>query len=158
MPKNQSPGSSLLMAYSWQSLVSGPHPDGPGCPEKVEINLPKHPKQLLFQQLCPKINPWCCPGSGPPGTCRRLPRPSGPEIRDAFHILGPWGSRGIQRYPPLGCWCNPGDSPGGVVVQIYKKTSQKGPEIPGKRTKSNSDFLKTIPLSRGFRKCMVFQI
>ena len=49
---------SLLSAYSWQSLVSGPHPDCPGCPEKIEINPFKHPKQLLFQQLRPKINPW----------------------------------------------------------------------------------------------------
>merc|ERR1712052_38724 len=63
--KNQSLVSSLLTAYSWQSLVSGPHPDGPGCPEKVEINPPKHPKQLLFQQLCSKINPWCRPCSWP---------------------------------------------------------------------------------------------
>ena len=60
---------SLLTAYSWQSLVSGPHPDGPGCPEKVEINPPNHPKQLLFQQLCSKINPWCRPCSRPtPGS------------------------------------------------------------------------------------------
>ena len=59
----------MLTAYSWQSLVSGPHPDGPGCPEKVEINPPKHPKQLLFQQLCSKINPWCRPCSRPtPGS------------------------------------------------------------------------------------------
>ena len=62
---------SLLMAYSWQSLVSGPHPDGPGFLDKIEINPSKHPKELLFQQLCPKINPWWCPGSGPSGTCRR---------------------------------------------------------------------------------------
>ena len=59
----------MLSSYSWQSLVSGPHPDGPGCPEKVEINPSKHPKQLLFQQLCSKINPWCCPCSRPtPGS------------------------------------------------------------------------------------------
>ena len=50
-------GFSFLMAYSWQSLVSGPHPDGPGCTEKVETNPSKHPKQLLFKQLCPNINP-----------------------------------------------------------------------------------------------------
>ena len=65
LPKNQYPGSSLLTANSWQSLVSGPHPDGPGHPEKVEINPSKHPKQLLFQQICSKINPWCCPCSRP---------------------------------------------------------------------------------------------
>ena len=34
-------------------------------------------------------------------------------------------------------------------------TSRKRPEIPGKRTKSNSNFWKTTPSSRGFRKCMV---
>ena len=57
LPKNVSLGLYLLTAYSWQSLVSRPHQDEPGCPKNVEINPPKHPKQLLFQQLCPKINP-----------------------------------------------------------------------------------------------------
>ena len=69
LSRNQFLELSLLSSYSWQSLVSGPHPDGPGCPEKVEINPSKHPKQLLFQQLCSKINPWCCPCSRPtPGS------------------------------------------------------------------------------------------
>ena len=34
-------------------------------------------------------------------------------------------------------------------------TSRKCPEIPGKCTKSNSDFSRWTPSSRGFRKCMV---
>ena len=59
----------MLTAYSWQSLVSGPHPDAPGCREKIEIIPPKHPQQLLFQQLCPKTNPWGRPCSWPtPGS------------------------------------------------------------------------------------------
>ena len=53
------------MAYSCQSLVSGPHPDGPGFLDKIEINPSKHPKELLFQQLYPKINPLGCPCSRP---------------------------------------------------------------------------------------------
>ena len=72
-------------------------------------------------ELFPEINPWCCPGSGPPGTCRSLPLPSGPEIRDAFHILGPWGSSGIQRYPTLGVLVQRQQFPRGVVVVIYNK-------------------------------------
>ena len=37
--------------------------------EKVEISPPKHPKQLLFQQLCPKTNPQGHPCSRPtPGS------------------------------------------------------------------------------------------
>merc|ERR1711923_472733 len=57
------------LALQAQSLVSGPHPDGPDHPEKIEINQPKHPKQLLFQQLCSKINPWGRPCSWPtPGS------------------------------------------------------------------------------------------
>ena len=31
-------------------------------------------------------------------------------------------------------------------------------QISGKRTKSNSDFWRTTPSSRGFRKCMVFKV
>ena len=42
--------------------------------------------------------------------------------------------------------------------KIYIPTSRKCPEIPGKRTKSNSDFWRTIPLSKGFRKCMFFKV
>ena len=57
--------SSLLTAYSWQSLVSGPHPDGPSCPEKVEINPPKHSQQLLCQQFCRKTHSWGRPCSWP---------------------------------------------------------------------------------------------
>ena len=33
-----------------------------------------HAEQPLLQQLFQKIKPWGCPGPGPPGTCRRLPR------------------------------------------------------------------------------------
>ena len=44
------------------------------------------------------------------------------------------------------------------IFKCIYQTSRKCPEIPGKRTKSNSDFLKTTPSSRGFRKCMVFQV
>ena len=77
LPKNQSLVMSGLRSsrnLSVHSLGSGLHPDGPGHPENVENNPPKHPKQLLLQQLFQKINPWGCPGSGPPGTCWRLPR------------------------------------------------------------------------------------
>ena len=54
---------------SAQSLGSGLHPDGPRHPENVENNPPEHPKQLLFKQLCPNINPVGCPCSRPtPGS------------------------------------------------------------------------------------------
>ena len=55
-------------------LIAGLGLDGPPCPEIPQSNPVNHPQQVLVQQLCPEINFWGCPGSGPPGTCRRLPR------------------------------------------------------------------------------------
>ena len=43
--------------------------DRPGCPEKVQINAPNYPKQLLCRQLFLKINLCGCPFSWPaPGS------------------------------------------------------------------------------------------
>ena len=65
-----------VLALGLVLAVYGPglSPDGPGCPEKPQINLVLHAQQPLFQQLYQKIDSWGRPGSGPPGTCQRLPR------------------------------------------------------------------------------------
>ena len=72
--KNSLPGEVLALALHLGVFGAGLHPDGPGCPEKPETNPVLHAEQPLLQQLFQKINPWGCPGSGPPGTCWRLPR------------------------------------------------------------------------------------
>ena len=102
-------------------------PKAPGWPETPEINPLNHPQQLVFLELCPEINPWCCPGSGPPGTCRSLPRWSGPEIRSAATIFGPWGSRGIPWYPTLVPSLKGNFSPWlvGVIYSTKKKNTYR---------------------------------
>ena len=72
--QNSIPGEVLALALHLGVFGAGLHPDGPGCPEKPETNPVLHAEQTLLQQLFQKIKPWGCPGSGPPGTCRRLPR------------------------------------------------------------------------------------
>ena len=85
-------------------------------------------QQFDFSVFCSNslaygIVPWWCPGSGPPGTCRRLPRWSGLEIRGATPIFGPWGSSQIQQYPTLGSSLKEPNSPGGGRCWIiYKDT------------------------------------
>ena len=72
--KKSTPGEVLALALHLGVFGAGLHPDGPGCPEKPETNPVLHAEQPLLQQLSQKIDSWECPGSGPPGTCRRLPR------------------------------------------------------------------------------------
>ena len=72
--KNSLPGEVLALALHLDVFGAGLHPDGPECPEKPEINPVLHTEQPLLQQLSQKIDSWGCPGPGPPGTCRRLPR------------------------------------------------------------------------------------
>ena len=94
---------------------------------KTKTNPVLHAEQLLLQQLFKKINPWGCPGSGPPGTCRHLPRWSGPKIRDAHTIFGPWGSNRIQRYPTLDHTTTGYREPGGgSCSNIYKDYAARG--------------------------------
>ena len=110
----------MLTAYSWQSLVSGPHPDGHGRPEKVENNPPKHPKQLLFQQLCPKNQSLVMSGlrssrnlSAPPTVVRA----GNPGLHPCF------GTLGVKRNPTVpktwGVAIQFANSQGGVVVGLY---------------------------------------
>ena len=73
-PKKSSPGVVLALGLLLAVYGPGLGPDGHGCTEMPQTNPVDHPSQLLFQQLFQKINPWGCPGSGPPGTCWRLPR------------------------------------------------------------------------------------
>ena len=65
-----------VLAFGLLLAVYGPGlpPDGPGCPEKPETNPVLHAEQPLLQQLSQKNDSWGRPDSGPPGTCRRLPR------------------------------------------------------------------------------------
>ena len=68
--QKSSPGGILALG-----LLLGPGlgPDGPGCPGKPETNPVLLAEQPLLQQLSQKNDSWGRPGSGPPGTCRRLP-------------------------------------------------------------------------------------
>ena len=68
------PGHGLALALHLGVFGAGLQPDGPGCLETPLNGQYNHPKQLLLLQYSQKINPWGCPGSGPTGTCRRLPR------------------------------------------------------------------------------------
>ena len=72
--QNSSPGG--VLALGLPLAVYGPSIglDGHGCLEKPKTNPVYHSQQLLLQKLSQKINPWGCSGSGPPGTCWRLPR------------------------------------------------------------------------------------
>ena len=74
LAQKSSPGGVLALSLLLAVYGPGLGPDGPGCPEKPKTNPVLHAEQPLLQQLFQKINPWGCPGSGPPGTCRRLPR------------------------------------------------------------------------------------
>ena len=60
---------SVIMANSLRSKASGPVPDGL-CLQKTTETIHYYTSlQLLFQQLCWKINPWCRPCSRPtPGS------------------------------------------------------------------------------------------
>ena len=73
-PKKSSPGGVLALGLLLAVYGPGLGPDGPGGPEEPETNPVLHAEQPLLQQLSQKIDSWGCPGSGPPGTCRRLPR------------------------------------------------------------------------------------
>ena len=72
--QKSSPGGVLVLGLLLAVYGPGLGPDGPGCPEKPSPNPVLHAEQPLLQQLFQKINSWGCPGSGPPGTCWRLPR------------------------------------------------------------------------------------
>ena len=72
--QKSSPGGVLALGLPLAVYCPGLGPDGPEGPEEPETNPVLHAEQPLLQQLFQKINSWGCPGSGPPGTCRRLPR------------------------------------------------------------------------------------
>ena len=72
--QKSSPGRILALGLLLAVCGPGLGPDGPGRPETTESNPVCHAEQLLVYQLSQNIDPWGCPGSGPPGTCRRLPR------------------------------------------------------------------------------------
>ena len=72
--QKSSPGGVLALGLLLAVYGPGLGPDGPGCPGKPETNPVLHAEQPLLQQFSQKIYSWGCPGSGPPGTCRRLPR------------------------------------------------------------------------------------
>ena len=72
--QKSSPGGVLALGLLLAVCGPGLGPDGPGCLGKPETNPDLHAEQLLLQQLSQKIDSWGRPGSGPPGTCRRLPR------------------------------------------------------------------------------------
>ena len=73
-PKKSISGDVLALALHLGVFSAGLQPDGPGCPEKPKTNPGLHAEQHLLQQLSQKNDSWGCPGPGPPGTCRRLPR------------------------------------------------------------------------------------
>ena len=51
--------------YSYVGVAgAGHHPDGHGGSETRNFKHDYHPKQLLFNQLCPDISPWVRPWSG----------------------------------------------------------------------------------------------
>ena len=55
------PGGVLDHALLLDIAGVGYHPDGHGGPETRNFKHDYHPKQLLFNQLCPDISPWECP-------------------------------------------------------------------------------------------------
>ena len=92
LPRKQALGASLLSAYSWLSMALGL--------AQMVLDVWKNlkPTQLIILDNCfcnnfPKKSisgdVWA---QGPPGTCWRLPRWSGPEILRAQDFFGPWGS------------------------------------------------------------------
>ena len=64
-----------VRAQVLQEAFGGSHgdQDGPGCLKTPSDDQYNHPLHFVFQELSQKTNPWGCPGSGPPGTCWRLP-------------------------------------------------------------------------------------
>ena len=72
--QKSSPEGVLVFGLLLAGYSPGYDPDGPGCPESPKTIPVYHPRELLLQQLFQKINAWGCPGSGPTGTCWRLPR------------------------------------------------------------------------------------
>ena len=116
--KQSIPGD--VRAQVLQEPVGGSHCDqyGPGCPKTLQMtNIIA--LGIFCLKTVSKTNPLGCLGSGPPGTCRRLPPWSGPEIRCAARIFGAWGSRRIQWYPTLGSSFKMRLLQGGEVVHLY---------------------------------------
>ena len=78
-----------------------------------------------------KFSPWGCPGSGPPGTCWRLQRWSGPEIRKCVHQVVIWGPRAFQRYlkhdpTTSGLHISSGQLPNIIYFLLFRKNPAKG--------------------------------
>ena len=129
IPKKSITGHVLALALHLNVFGAGIQPDGPSCLETPLNGQYNHTQQPLLLQLSKKINPWGCPGSGPTGACRLLPRWSGLEIQDTAPIFGPWGSSWIQQYPTLDPTTTRYLEPGGSCSNIYIDQNQNRSDV-----------------------------